>query len=188
MDDTLIPLAAAALVVLSVLFGWWSFRFSEDGATPDDWRSMDPTLDLNIDTEMIEMGGRARARLCARTLFGIAALCLIASIPLGYVDAHRTAVTPLMIGISAAVFVFAVVTGIKLTLDLWRSRRESAFDSFYTGQKIWQNYRNEAAVRRLFFAMNPMPFFSIFKRDWAGGLRYPTAEELLETDAAREAP
>lgn len=110
MDDMLIPLAAAALVVLSVLFGWWSFRFSEDGATPDDWRSLDPTLDMDLDTEMISMGGRARARLCARTLFGIAALCLIASIPLGYVDAHRTTeVTPLMIGISAAVFVFAVV-------------------------------------------------------------------------------
>jgi hypothetical protein len=187
MSDLLLALGSAGLVALSVLLGWRSFGFAEEGATPDE---PDDPFESNLDLgeEMMERAARARARWCARVLFNIAALCLVASIPLGYADAHRSGWTVAWVVACALVLIFAIGYAGKFLRDLWLARRQSAFESFYYGQKLANWYKNREAVEALFFSMNDIPFRSVFRREWFIDPHYPTAEQLVAADQPVKSP
>jgi hypothetical protein len=179
--DTIIPVAASALVILSVVFSWRSFRFAEQGAAPDAWPG-DFGIDLDFDKEIIVRGKRHRARWRARLLFNLAALCLAASVPLGYANVHRSSLFSVFVITSLLLLAFAACYTAVTIRGLWKSRRDDAFSAFYDGKKFSQFYRNREAMERLFFGMNPMPIWSIFTRDWEQSLRYPTAEQAVEAN------
>ena len=171
---------SGALVALSALFSWVSYRFAEAGATPDGDEF--EGLHLDLVGMMRERGARQRARMSAKLLFNTGVLSISASIPLGLAIAYSGAGAGILICITVLIVLWAIINAARSLHRLWEHRREDAFDSFYAGNKLGWIYRNTDAVRGLYFSMNPMPFWTIFRREWGPDLDEPTAEQLLETN------
>lgn len=165
-----------------MFFGWWSFRFQEEGATPDS-PAADHDLDLDLPGMILRQGSRYRSRLFARLTFNVAALCLLASIPLGYTNEHAGGTVAYVV-VALGVILFAIAYAGRSLHSLLECLREDAFDSFYGGGKLGWIYPNEDGVRCLYFSINPLPFWTLFKRDWEDGLKHPTVEQLLATNKA----
>lgn len=153
-DVSLISIAASALVMLSVAFGSLSFRFAEEGTPPD--RPHDPFhADPEPEKSIIVRGKRRRQRARARLFFNLGALCLLASVPLGYANARDPSLSSIFVLLALALIVGAVCYVAANLRALWLDRRADAFSAWYVGKKFGQFYRKERALRKLFFSINP---------------------------------
>ena len=172
---------AALLPIVGIACSRYSFAFSEDGAVPDRWR--DPGGHIELSTEILERGVRARARICSRVLFDIGGLLVVAGVLMGVSDAHSFGlIAPTSIA-AYGILGFALLYGIRSIVQVWRDRRANAFAAFYVRETEWY-YKQTQAIQTLYFSKNPMPFWSIFRRNWTGTIQRPTAEEV---HAANEA-
>jgi len=163
----LLPLAGIAL-------SWWSFGFAEEGATPDKWTDFGSSID--IEQEGLEKGMRYRARLCARALFATGALLLAAAVPIGAAASHVQD----HINLSAvAGFVIIVFTGIYIVVEgakIWQQRHGDAFNLYYSKDMFYMYDRDKTAT--LYYALNPMPFWSLFDRNWFASRRLPNINDV----------
>jgi hypothetical protein len=103
---------------------------------------------------------------------------VIAGVLMGSADSHFLGLLSWPALLSYALVVVVIAYILKTAHALWKDRRENAFDSFYT-RDAFPYYKDEAAVKAIFFKRNPMPFWSIFRKDF--DVDDPTPEELERT-------
>jgi hypothetical protein len=60
--ETALESASAALVLLSVLLSWVSFRSGEAGATLDDWPESESGVRFDFDVQIVARGWKRRGR------------------------------------------------------------------------------------------------------------------------------
>jgi hypothetical protein len=165
---------AALFPIIGVLLSAWSFSFAEDGATPDRYAE-DQT---DIAQQILDHGSRRRARWSASVLFKSGALMVVAGVLMNFADAHDIGLLSLPAFLAYALALFVVGYLLKLTRDLWLDRRDDLFSAFY-GRDVFPYYKDQEAVKTLFYRRNPTPYWSIFKRSFE---YYDlTAEELATT-------
>jgi hypothetical protein len=176
----------ALLPIAGIALGAWSFRFAEEGATPDGWTDFSPRFD--VDQEMFEQGMRFRARWSARMLFNAGALCLTAAVPMG-IAASQSATWVSLSALSAvAIVLFAMVYVVVQAVGIWKARRRDAF-SIYYDKNMWQLY-DETKTKDLYFRLNPMPLWSLLNRQWFSARKLPPIGEVYRVAAktATDAP
>jgi hypothetical protein len=165
---------AGTLPLCGIALSWWSFRFAEEGATPD--APMEYGRYIDIVEQDLKRGMRDRARRCARMLFGAGALLLAAAVPMGAAsaplqgDVNLPAIGGFTIIACAAIYIVFEV------LNLWKSRRDDAFNLYYSKDMFYLYDRNKTA--QVYFDLNPMPVWSLLDRNWFLSRKLPDIDEI----------
>jgi hypothetical protein len=175
-DQTLVTGLGMAFPLLGVFLSWWSFKWAEEGATPDAYYDPSPVAD--IQQEILEHGIRDRARICARVTFNVGALLIAAGVPMGAATQHtRDAVNGFALSAYVLVLAALVYTARQIVL-IWRSRRDNAFSWYYSNNTMPYLYDAEKTAR-IFFRLNPMPIWTLPDRKWFEKLRKPDIAEVF---------
>ena len=172
-----LTIAGMAFPLMGVVLSWWSYRWNEEGATPD--RYSDPGFgDSDFKSEMLEFGQRRRSRTCAKTAFNAGAFLLAAAVPMGAAVNHASDAINVYALSSYGVLAIAVVYAALQLRSVWLDRREHAFELYFYSDNMMQYLYNAAATRKLFFSLNPMPFWTLYDRRWYDKLRKPNVAQL----------
>ncbi len=166
----MLPLAGIAL-------GWWSFRWTEEGAMPDTYADA-TSSNLQLEEAQLRTGQRYRARWCSRTCFNTGALFLAASVPMGSAANAQNGLT--LSAISALLII--AFTAIYVASQLWRisqHRREDAF-SIYFHKDMFFLYHKET-TRGIYFRLNPMRIWTLPDRHWFQKRKLPSIDEVYAT-------
>lgn len=179
-DDILVTGLGMTFPLLGVALSWWSFRWAEDGATPDEY--YDPSPNMDPAEDILEHGFRARARASARITFNMGALLIAAGVPMGAAAQHTRDPVNGFALTSYALVIFGVVYCARQIVALWRSRRANAFSWYYDNNMMPYLYDREKTAK-LFFALNPMPLWALSDRKWSEKLRKPDIGEVFRLAA-----
>jgi hypothetical protein len=174
---------AALLPLAGIALSWWSFRFAEDGATPDTWTDFGSSID--IEQESLQKGMRYRARLCARALFAAGALLVAAAVPMGAATSHVQDRVNLSAITGFGIIAFSVGYIVLQAVKIWRARRSDAFQLYYTKDMFFLYDENKTAS--LYYALNPMPFWSLPDRNWFASRKRPNIDDVF-AKAAKTSP
>jgi hypothetical protein len=178
-SQELFDLLAGVLPLGGIALSWWSFRFAEEGATPDAWPSLGTGFDF--EQESLEKGLRHRARWSARVLFAAGALLLAAGVPMGSAGMHvQNQVNFPAIG-AFAIVTLAILYGAVEASKIWRARRKDAFWLYYNKDMFF--LYDEKKTAEIYYALNPMPFWSLPNRNWFASVKVPDIDVV-----ARRAP
>ncbi len=169
-----LPLAGIALT-------WWSFRWAEDGATPDSYG--EASLGVGVTDAQLRMGERYRARSCARICFNAGALLLAADVPMGAAANHAHDRFDLSAAAAFVIIGFAAIYCASQLLRVWRNRRSDAF-SIYFDKDMFFLYDSNP-TERIYFRLNPMPIWSLPDSDWFGKRKLPSIDEVCATASKR---
>lgn len=63
-------------------------------------------------------------------------------------------------------------------LAVWRSRQEDAFNFWFSGQM--SRFYDPEKAKPLFVALNPMPIWSLFDRQWFENIRNPEIADVVK--------
>ena len=165
-----------AFPLLGVVLSSWSFRWAEHGATPDSY--YDPSPDTNLEKEILQHGIRERARMCARVTFNIGALLVAAGVPMGAASQHTRDVVNGFALTSYALVLLGSAYCLQQIVAIWRSRRENAF-SWYYDNNAMPYYYDAKKTAKIFFALNPMPIWTLPDRRWFEKLRKPNIDDVF---------
>jgi hypothetical protein len=167
---------AALLPLAGIGLSWWSFRFAEQGATPDSLSDPGSAI-IDVEQEILQKGMRYRARWCARVLFAAGALLLAAAVPMGAAAAHLGDRVNLSAITGFAIIAFAGgYIGIQ-AIKLWKSRRRDAFGIYYSKDMFF--LYDEKKTAKLYYALNPMRFWSLFDRNWFASRKLPDIHDVF---------
>jgi hypothetical protein len=162
--------------LLGVALSWWSFRWAEDGATPDAY--YDPTPESSPENEILAHGIRERARMCARVTFALGALLIAAGVPMGAAAQHtRDSINGFALTAYALVL-FGVAYCVRQIVAIWISRRASAFSWYYDNNAMPYQYDRDRTAK-IFFALNPTPIWALPDRRWFDKLRKPNIDDVV---------
>jgi hypothetical protein len=168
---------------MGIALSWWSFRFAEEGATPDTWTDFGSAID--IEQEGLQKGMRYRARLCARALFAGGALLLAAAVPMGAAASHVQDRVNLSAITGFAIIAFTVAYIVVQAAQIWKDRRRDAFGLYYTKDMFF--LYDEKKTAELYYALNPMPFWSLPDRNWFASRKRPSIHEVFDKAAKKAA-
>ena len=174
-SDPTLSILAFALPLAGVALSWWSFRFAEEGAVPDNpWHIRKVVFGDEIP---LKLGIRGRARACAALTFNVGAILLASAVPMGSASAHMhdpvnllALAAYLMLG-GCAIYALRSLTGI------WRWRKQDAFNLYFS-KEMWPLYE-EDCTRRLYFKLNPMPIWTLLDRKWYEKRKQPDIQDVF---------
>jgi hypothetical protein len=175
-EATILNALAFSAPMIGVLLSAWSFRWAERGATPDRPFGSYGN-DLEPENIMLLAGERSRARRWARVLFNTGALSLAAAVPLGNAGNHVTdsfnwlALSGLLILVAAGIYACREIIGI------WKNLQSDAF-GLYFDKDMYRLY-DQKKVRKLYFALNPLPIWSIFDPSWHSKIQEPDINDVV---------
>ncbi len=176
-SESLLNALAFVLPLAGIALSWWSFRWTEEGATPDSCGI--EYFGFQGSDVGLQVGQRYRARWCARTCFNAGALLLAASVPMGTAGSHAldrinlSALSGLLIiGVTA---IYAILQ----LLAIWRSRRSDAFGLYFSKEMFSLYDRDKTA--RIYFRENRMHVWSIVDRRWFEKRKLPNIDEVYLT-------
>ncbi len=175
---SLLNLIAFILPLAGIALGWWSFRWAEEGATPDTYGN-DTWTNLQLEEAQLYMGQRYRARWCARICFNAGALLLAASVPMGTAANHERGQFNLSAIAAFLIIVFAVAYTASQVWKIWQHRREDAF-SIYFDKDMFRLYDKEK-TQKIYFRLNPMPIRTLIDRNWFEKRKLPSIDEVYAT-------
>jgi len=87
-----------------------------------------------------------------------------------------------------ALFTYAILAGCLVYMVVDSCKRygfvvDTVFDAFYEGNKYNQFYKNEPAIRSLFFSKNVVPWTAVYSSAWVyAEYNYPSADEMQVTN------
>ena len=176
-SESLLNTIAFALPLSGIALGWWSFRWAEEGATPDSYG--EAAFGFGRQYVKLHMGQRYRARCCARVCFNAGALLLAASVPMGAAANHAR--DHFNFSALSALFVvgLAAIYGASQAVDLWRNRRCDAFNIYFDKDMFFLYDRK--LTERIYFRLNPMPVWSVADRNWFAKRKLPSIGEVYAT-------
>ena len=174
--DVFVTGLGMAFPLLGVALTWWSFKWAEDGATPDAY--YDPSPDTSIESEILEHGIRDRARVCARITFNMGALLIAAGVPMGAAAQHTHDSVNGFALTAYALVLFGLVYCIRQIVAIWRSRRDNAF-SWYYANNTMPYYYDADKTAKIFFDLNKMPIWTLPDRTWFKKLRKPNIDDVF---------
>lgn len=173
---------AFVLPLAGIALSWWSFRWAEEGATPDTYG--ETWTNLQLEETQLQMGQRCRARWCARICFNDGALLLAASVPMGSAANHGrlnlSAIAALLI------ITFAIVYALLQLWQIWERHRENAFDIYFDKDMSYLYDREK--TRKIYFRLNPMPIWSLLDRNWFEKRKLPNIDEVYTTASKTPPP
>ncbi|HEV2740628.1 MAG TPA: hypothetical protein VGU66_18855 [Candidatus Elarobacter sp.] len=175
---------AALLPLGGIALSWWSFRFAEDGATPDTWTDIGSSID--IEQESLQKGMRYRARLSARALFAAGALLVAAAVPMGAAATHVQERVNFSAIAGFLIIAFSAGYIVMQAIKIWRDRRRDAFGLYYS--KDMFSWYDESKTAELYYALNPMPFWSLLDRNWFASRKRPNIDDVFANAAKTASP
>jgi hypothetical protein len=179
-NDVLVAGLGIAFPLVGVALSWWSFKWAEEGATPDSY--YDPSPSTSIEKEILQHGIRDRARMCARITFNAGALLIAAGVPMGSASQHtHDAINGFAIA-SYILVLAGFVYCVRQIGELWRSRRANAFSWYYDNNAMPYYYDAEKTAK-IFFALNPLPIWTLPDRQWFDKLRKPDIQDVARLAA-----
>lgn len=169
-------MVAIGTPLIAIALSWWSFIWAEKGSTPDGYGCSPWAATELRGEEGSHYGMRARSRMNARTCFDCGALLLAAAVPAGMLvnDMHASSLLFwLLYGIFVVLTVGRAAHGI---LTVWRSRKEDAFNFWFSG-RMYHLYDPEKA-KPLFEELNPMQIWSLLDHRWFEKIRNPDINDV----------
>ncbi len=180
-----LSLVAFLLPLAGIALSWWSFRWAEEGATPDTYGNGTWT-NLQIEEAQLHMGERYRARWYSRVCFNAGALLLAASVPMGSAANNVRAQFSLSAISAFLIIAFAVAYAASQVWQVWQHLREDAF-SIYFNKDMSFLYDREK-TRQIYFRLNPMPIWALFDRNWFEKRKIPSINEVYATASKGKPP
>jgi hypothetical protein len=166
---------AIVLPLGGIALSWWSFRFGEEGATPD---ALVDYFTTDIEAETLGRGIRYRARLSARMLFTAGALLLAAAVPMGAAGNHATDRINMFAISGYLILVFtAIYMGVS-TIQILHARRRDAFGMYFTKDMTY--LYDMKTTEQIYFRLNPMPLWSLPNRNWFRTRKMPDIHEVFQ--------